>query len=204
MSGSPRWSPDGRTIAFDSNVSGNWDVWLIGAQGGRPVRVTNNSANNFIPSWSHDGRWLYFTSSRSGRNEIWKTRPEGGPDVQVTTGGAFTAVESADGKELYYVRGPADVSELWRMPAGGGSASKVLDSVSGRLFSVTPRGIYFASGSPVMELRYLSFATGSVRSIAPIDGIAHADVSQDERWALYPKVEPTTSNIMLVENFRDR
>jgi Tol biopolymer transport system component len=168
------------------------------------VRVTNNSANNFIPSWSHDGRWLYFTSSRSGRNEIWKTRPEGGPDVQVTTGGAFTAVESADGKELYYVRGPADVSELWRMPAGGGSASKVLDSVSGRLFSVTPRGIYFASGSPVMELRYLSFATGSVRSIAPIDGIAHADVSQDERWALYPKVEPTTSNIMLVENFRDR
>ena len=42
--GSPRWSPDGRTIAFDSgqSESGHWDVWTIGSDGSRLRQVTRD------------------------------------------------------------------------------------------------------------------------------------------------------------------
>ena len=53
MSGSPRWSPDGRAIAFDSNVVGNWNIYVM-RDGGRdnPIRLTTNQAHDIIPKWS--------------------------------------------------------------------------------------------------------------------------------------------------------
>jgi Tol biopolymer transport system component/DNA-binding winged helix-turn-helix (wHTH) protein len=200
MSGSPRWSPDGKTIAFDSNVEGGSNIYLIRSDGGRPVLMTKNQANGFIPSWSRDGQWIYFASSRTGRAEIWKIRTGGGSETQVTTSGGFTAVESIDGKDLYYVTESG--GELRKMPVGGGPATKMLDLVRGRLFTVTQKGIYFAGGAPAPELRYLDFARGKVRSIAPLGDFAHADVSPDERWVFYPQPAAPSVNLMLVENFR--
>jgi Tol biopolymer transport system component len=199
MSGSPRWSPDEKTIAFDSNVDGESNIYLIRSEGGSPVRMTKNQANGFIPSWSRDGQWIYFASSRAGRAEIWKIRVDGSSETQVTTGGGFTAAESTDGKDLYY-REPG--GELRKMPVGGGPATKVLDLVRGRLFTMTPKGIYFAAGTPTPELRYLDFASGKVRGIAPLGDFAHADVSPDERWVFYPQPAAPSTNLMLVENFR--
>jgi Tol biopolymer transport system component len=204
MSGSPRWSPNGKTIAFDSNVAGNWDIWVIPAEGGRPNRLTRNPAIDAIPSWSRDGQWIYFVSSRSGGQNVWKIRLDGTSESQVTSGGGSAAVESADGSYLYYKKG-LDVGELWRMPVTGGEATKIRDAVAGRLYTVTQKGIYFtdfAAGAPVPELRYLDFLTGSVRAIAPLSHFAQADVSPDERWAEYPQVGISSTNLMLVENLR--
>jgi Tol biopolymer transport system component len=199
MSGSPRWSPDGKTIAFDSNVAGNWDIWVIPAKGGRPKRLTTNPAS--VPSWSRDGQWIYFYSNRSGGGNVWKIRLDGTSESQVTSGGANAAVESADGY-LYYKKGFGDVGELWRMPVTGGEATKILDGVAGRLYTVTQNGIYYCAGGPVPELRYLDFLAGSVRAIAPLNQFGQADVSSDERWAEYPQVENSSTNLMLVENLR--
>jgi Tol biopolymer transport system component len=199
-SGSPRWSPDGKTIAFDSNVEGVWNIYVIHSDGGRPIRMTKNHADAYIPSWSRDGQWIYFCSFRTGRGEIWKIRPNGGSETQVSTSGGFTAVESTDGKDLYYEteRG----GELRKMPVGGGSATKVLDVVGGRYFTVTSKGIYFSVGIPAPELRYLDFASGKVRGIAPLSFFTTADVSPDERWIFYPQPARPSANLMLVENFR--
>lgn len=202
MSGSPRWSPDGKMIAFDSNVAGNWDIWVVRARGGPPKRLTTNPAGDFMPSWSRDGQWIYFASTRLGSGTLWKIRLDGTSETQVTSGAARSAVESVDGKNLYYKIGTADDTELWRMPVGGGQATKVLDSVAGRLYTVTEKGIYFCAGTPVPELRYLDFLTGSVRRIAPLSLYAQADVSPDERWVEYPQTGDSGSTLMLVENLR--
>jgi Tol biopolymer transport system component/DNA-binding winged helix-turn-helix (wHTH) protein len=199
MSGSPRWSPDGKTIAFDSNVDGVSNIYLIRSDGGHPVRMTKSQANAYIPSWSRDGQWIYFASGRAGRNEIWKIRADGSSETKVTTGGGFTAVESTDGKDLYYV---TDYNgELRKMPVGGGPATKVLDLVRGRMFTVTSKGTYFVAGTSAPELRYLDFASNKVRSIAAVGDLAHADVSQDEHWVFYPQPAPPSANLMFVENF---
>jgi Tol biopolymer transport system component len=101
--GTPRWSPDGRSLALDSRKEGQSEIYVIAADGGKLRRVTNSpSFSNTRPSWSHDGRWIYFSSDRTGRNEIWNTPPAGeGQAVQVTRSGGATALESPDGRFIY-------------------------------------------------------------------------------------------------------
>jgi Tol biopolymer transport system component/DNA-binding winged helix-turn-helix (wHTH) protein len=201
MSGSPRWSPDGRTVAFDSNHEGGWEIYVIRASGGTARRLTNGNRNNFIPSWSRDGRWVYFSSSRTGRLEIWKIREDGTSEMQVTRNGGFASAESVDGTYLYYKSGP-EAGELWKMPVAGGPAAKVLDSVSGRIFTVEPNGIFYAAADRGMQLHFLDFETGAIRGIAPLSLFAHADVSPDQRWVVYPDPGKPETNLLVVENFR--
>lgn len=198
ISGTPRWSPDGRRIAFDSNVAGSFDIYVIPSGGGRPVQLTNNPSTDAIPNWSRDSVWIYFTSGRTGRAEVWKVRANGDSEAQVTKGGGALGTESADRRYLYFVRG----KDLFRMQIDGGQATKMLSPVTGRFFSVFPNGVYFAAASSQPELRYLEFATGSVRAIAPLHGLPDFDISSDEHWALYPQPNMSDTNLMVVENFR--
>ena len=65
--GWPRWSPDGKLIAFHTNgVEGNGDVWIVPAEGGEPRNLTAHRATDVFPSFSRDGRWVYFSSTRTG------------------------------------------------------------------------------------------------------------------------------------------
>ena len=59
-----RWSPDGKWIAFSSLRNGNYDVFIIPAQGGPARQVTLSSSNDWISDWSPDGQKLLFYSAR--------------------------------------------------------------------------------------------------------------------------------------------
>lgn len=201
ISGTPRWSPDGRTIAFDSNVAGSFHIYIISWDGGKARQLTNNSSTDAVPSWSRDGAWIYFTSWRTGRPEVWKVRAIGGSETQITSDGGALATESADGRYLYFVRGTEDLGDLFRMPKEGGKAIKVLSGIAGRTFTMFSKGMYIVGGSPQAELRYLDFASGSIRVIAPMPGLPQADVSPDQRSALYAQPAMSDTDLMVVENF---
>lgn len=77
----PRISPDGKQIAFCSDRSGNWDVYVMPTEGGRPVQVTFDPSDEISPSWSPDGKQLVYSrmGENSGRWEMWVAdvkRPE--------------------------------------------------------------------------------------------------------------------------------
>jgi len=88
----PRWSPNGRRIAFWGFASqgGRRDIWTVAAAGTDPVKVTDDEATDWNPVWSPDGRFIYFASDRGGKMEIWRvpidqsTGQTQGPPVQVT------------------------------------------------------------------------------------------------------------------------
>jgi TonB family protein len=58
----PRWSPDGREIAFIYNHHGDSQIWIIPSQGGEPRQITSNSTGADGVTWSKKGDWLLFTS----------------------------------------------------------------------------------------------------------------------------------------------
>lgn len=127
--GTPRWSPDSQRIAFDSEVEGQSEIYVVSANGGKPQNLTNNPSTEIVPSWSRDGKWIYFASNRSGDYQVWKKRIDGREEVQLTRQGGTAAFESADGKALYYAKGLSATS-LWKVSAESGEETQILDSLN--------------------------------------------------------------------------
>jgi Tol biopolymer transport system component len=209
--GAPRWSPDGERIVFDSNRDGRWEIYVIHAAGGAPQRMTNHPADDCCGSWSHDGRWIYFMSARSGQRQIWKMRAGGGEVVQITKQGGHVALESTDGRFLYYsVRGGEGerngLGALRRVPVNGGDEMEVLPSVTFYNFAVRPQGLFFiprAEAESGSAIHFFSFASRKSRPVATVTATEPGiSVSPDGRWLLYSQADEGRSDLMLAENFR--
>ena len=125
LAGTPRWSPDSKTIAFDVGWREHGAIFIVRPDGGVPQPIVQDGNNNVVPSWSRDGRWIYFTSDRSGSMQVWKTPLDGGPPVQVTTQGGFAPMESRDGKTLYFAKNGMPSPEIWQIPIAGGPETRV-------------------------------------------------------------------------------
>src|SRR6478735_8152473 len=78
----PKFSPDGKSIAFTGNYDGNSDVYVIPASGGVPVRLTSHGYPDRVIEWTTDGKKLLFASSReSGKarfNQFYTVSSTGG------------------------------------------------------------------------------------------------------------------------------
>lgn len=74
----PRWSPDGRRVAYSSGVNlddaqGNWDIWVWDLdKENKPIRVTTDSSYDTTPAWSPDGQSIAFRSNRAGNWDLWR------------------------------------------------------------------------------------------------------------------------------------
>jgi Tol biopolymer transport system component/DNA-binding winged helix-turn-helix (wHTH) protein len=213
LSVGPQWSPDGKWITFCSTAKGAWDVFVVQAAGGAARRLTFESSNDFAPVWSRDGRWIYFASDRTGSGEIWKIRAEGGTATQVTTGGGFYGFESADGKYLYYTKGPRQ-NGVWRKPLAGGDAEPVLvdmpRAVDGGTWNwvLVDDGIYFLDTTDVLRpaVEFFAFATRRTTRVASLTQAAGCGgpgmaISPDGRRLIVTLVNRSESDIMLVQNF---
>lgn len=67
MEDNPSWSPDGRTLVYQSDQTGNWDIWVSQVGSLQAVnRTADSSADDIGPTWSPDGQWIAFFSYREG------------------------------------------------------------------------------------------------------------------------------------------
>jgi len=69
--GSPKFSPDGRKIAFFSNREGNFDIYLRDLETGELLRLTGHPSHDMSPDFSPDGQRLVFHSNRDGHYQIY-------------------------------------------------------------------------------------------------------------------------------------
>jgi Tol biopolymer transport system component len=202
--GSPAWSPDGRRIALDCSAAGKWDVYVIPSQGGKPVRFTHSSASSIRPSWSHNGQWIYYSASGDSGFQIWKKPAADGPEIQMTKNGGYNQVESTDGAYVYYLK--LDDRSIWRVPAGGGQETLVLEGTGAIQFALGMHGAYLVDSDAPATLKYLAFTTGAVKIVGvfaqPVHYQSGLAVSPDEHWLLYGRTQIEGSQLMLVEGFR--
>mgnify|MGYP001788423690 FL=1 len=92
---SPDWSPDGRAVAFQSQLGGRFQVMVISLRDRVVTQLTNEAANE-DPAWAPDSRHLVVSSTRSGVRQVWVLDTETGRARQVTnTPGARLAAWSS-------------------------------------------------------------------------------------------------------------
>ncbi|MDQ7992083.1 MAG: LpqB family beta-propeller domain-containing protein, partial [Propionicimonas sp.] len=74
------WSPDGSTLAYTAAPPGAArNLWLVGADGGPPRRLTDRPAGReaYSPTWSPDGDWLAFGEAGAGAPRLVRVRADG-------------------------------------------------------------------------------------------------------------------------------
>jgi len=117
----PRFSDDGRTIAFIGNYDGNRDVYTMPVAGGVPTRVTHHPAPELVCGWTSDGRLLFSTPALAGlrrQMQLFTVPAAGGLPTRLPVPyGIFGAI-SADGRRLAYTPDTRDFS-TWKRYRGG-------------------------------------------------------------------------------------
>ena len=70
-------SPDGKWLVYDSNVSGNQEIFRMPLAGGDPEQLTRNGFDDFNPAWSADGSEIVFYSLENGNRDIFAMNADG-------------------------------------------------------------------------------------------------------------------------------
>ncbi|MGO9864535.1 MAG: alpha/beta fold hydrolase [Terriglobales bacterium] len=109
--GGATWSPDGKTVAFVSNMSGRNNLWLVPAEGGWPTQLTVSDERQTSPAWSPDGKWIAYTSDYHGDEQwdIFLVSPKTGQVVNLTKTREIAEENptwSPDGRYLAYIVKP--------------------------------------------------------------------------------------------------
>ena len=172
----PKFSPDGRTIAFTGNYDGNNDVYTIPAAGGEPVRLTWHPGFDRVVDWQPDGSSVRFQSSRESRTgrdlQLFTVAGSGGLPARMILPTAGLSSYSPDGNRFAFNRISRE-NRTWKRYKGGmaqdiwvydfkaNSTEKVTDWVGTDNFPMWQGGTIYYTSDQTGRLQIWAYDTAT-------------------------------------------
>jgi serine/threonine protein kinase len=178
--GEPTFSPDGQTIAYVSDRTGDFEIFLKQISGGPDINITNNKADDAQPAISPDGKQIAFVSTRTNSSnllypgidlsllggDIWVMPTLGGSPRRIAESGNFPSW-APDGTTIIYTRGTTWFQpKMLRVPAQGGDPQDIPIT-----FAATepPQNFWFYP-SYSSDMRWIVFEAGDKIFIVQAEG----------------------------------
>lgn len=123
----PHLAPDNRRVAFTTDRTGAWEIWLTDFDGSNPVQLTFLEARaSGYPRWSPNGEQIVFHSNIGGQVDIYRIPAAGGKPQNLTADPSVDSFPSysRDGQWIYFNSNRLGEQMIWKMPASGGPAVK--------------------------------------------------------------------------------
>jgi len=178
---SPRWSPDGKSIAFTSNRTGNNDVFVIPATGGEPKQLTWYSGDDQALYWTPDGKGVVISTQRGANawgSPLYVVPLDGSIAKPLGMGIARSGMLSQDGAMIAFNR---NLPSAWRKEYRGNAAATIalMNVSSGEISEMTNADLK----------QYKTFAN-NVFPMWGADGIVYFASERDgtfNLWRMSPK-----------------
>ena len=192
-------------IAFASNRDGNYEIYVMDADGANLQRLTNNPHGDSSPSWSPDGKQIAFTSKRDGHvingiptDEIYVMDTDGGNPQNLTNNphADYYPSWSPDGKQIAFASDRDGNFEIYVIDADGGNPQNLTNN---------PHADYYPHGHPTVNaLSLLLVGMGTLKTTwtslmkstlwTPMGGI-NKDSLKIARMTGFPHGHPTVNRL---------
>jgi Tol biopolymer transport system component/DNA-binding winged helix-turn-helix (wHTH) protein len=170
----PTWSPDGRWIAYSSNRSGNFEIWIQLLGGGNPRPITDDPATDWQPDWSPDGRQIVFRSERGGGG-LFVVPALGGVSRKISSFGYRPRWSPGGAQILFYgsmLRSMIESHRMYVVALDGSQPREVLTEFMDSQHSPALRGVAWRPDSQHVSLLWIDIDRENEWNFwtAPLDG----------------------------------
>jgi TolB protein len=187
---SPKWSFDGKKLAYVSFENKKPVVYSHNINGGQRTVMANFKGSNSAPAWSPDGRTLAVTLTQEGLSQIYLIGGDGNAKRLTQSNSIDTEpVFSPDGKFVYFTSDRGGSPQIYRIPAGGGEVNRVTFAGT---YNVSPR--LSPDGSRLVFItrrdgRYLvavrDLASGAEQLVSDAGREESPSYAPNGKWILY-------------------
>jgi Tol biopolymer transport system component len=156
------YSDDGNHVAFVSNRSGDFDIWVAKADGSNARQLTDLGTLSGSLAWSPDGKHIAFDRTVNGNWDVYILGVGGGQPQRLTDSPTDDMVVnySRDGTEIYFNSNRSGEYQIWKVSTAGGTPVQV--TKRGGYFGIesVDREHFYYSQSSIGPLHRLNLKTG--------------------------------------------
>jgi tricorn protease len=222
----PRFSPDGKWIAFSSDRYGNNDVFVIPAEGGEAKQLTFNSSPDTVVGWTRDSQNVIFSSPRGtafpGQANLYQVSIGGGLEQMMATDAGYWGSYSLDGSKFAFNRHVpiwwrkhyrgSGATDLWVMDVKAKTYKRILDTEvddqmkpynswpqyapNGTIYFVSDRDVMAKAGDPKVWK-----STYNIYKISDTGGAPTQVTHFTDGSLFFPSISSDGKVIVFEENF---
>lgn len=204
----PRLSKDGRSILYQSNRSGTWQLYVLDIATKQSIQLTKDAHNNNFPDWDANNEWVAFVSDKDGNEEIYLMKRDGS-GVKRLTNDAERDIHpyfSPDGKYLLFnsTRGNGSL-DIYRITLADNKTERLTDTkeneTCARYSPDMKKMVFLQNDDASDDIVVMDVATGIKTNITNDPGVRDGwpMFSSDGNWIYYSSMQDGPFNIFKVK-----